>query len=49
MMMTGAGKLRVFGPLPLLSITVESVAGEGGDDIHLHSAGRVVWRRADNG
>jgi 1-phosphofructokinase len=27
----------------MLSITVESLAGEGGDDIHLHPAGQGVW------
>jgi len=36
------GKVAVFGPHPLLSITVEALAG-GGDDIHLHAAGQGVW------
>lgn len=33
----------VFGPNPLLSITVETLAANGGDDIHLHPAGQGVW------
>jgi 1-phosphofructokinase len=37
------GKIAVFGPHPLLSITVESLPGGGGDDIHLHPAGQGVW------
>lgn len=43
MTLPGPGKVTVFGPHPLLSITVESLAGEGGDDIHLHPAGQGVW------
>jgi len=27
----------------MLSITIESLASEGGDDIHLHAAGQGVW------
>jgi 1-phosphofructokinase len=27
----------------MLSITIESLAGEGGDDVHLHAAGQGVW------
>lgn len=37
------GKVTVFGPHPMLSIAIESLAGEGGDDIHLHAAGQGVW------
>lgn len=37
------GKVAVFGPHPLLSITVEALTPEGGDDIHLHAAGQGVW------
>ena len=37
------GKVTVFGPNPMLSITVESLTGDGGDDIHLHAAGQGVW------
>jgi 1-phosphofructokinase len=38
-----AGKVTVFGPHPMLSITVEALTSEGGDDIHLHAAGQGVW------
>jgi len=41
--MTPAGKVAVFGPNPMLSITVEALTAEGGDDIHLHAAGQGVW------
>jgi 1-phosphofructokinase len=41
--MQGGGKVTVFGPHPMLSITIESLAGEGGDDVHLHAAGQGVW------
>jgi 1-phosphofructokinase len=34
--------VTVFGPHPILSITIER-RGESGDDIHLHSAGQGVW------
>lgn len=34
--------VTVFGPNPLLSITVEPRAG-GGDDVHVHAAGQGVW------
>lgn len=34
-------RLVVFGPDPLLSVTVE--AGGGGDEVHLHAAGQGVW------
>jgi 1-phosphofructokinase len=37
------GKVAVFGPHPMLSITVESLTAEGGDDIHVHAAGQGVW------
>lgn len=33
----------VFGPNPLLSITIESLTAAGGDDIHAHAAGQGVW------
>lgn len=36
------GKVAVFGPNPLLSITIEAGAGEG-DEIHIHPAGQGVW------
>lgn len=35
--------MAVFGPHPMLSITVEALTSEGGDDIHLHAAGQGVW------
>jgi 1-phosphofructokinase len=41
--MTPSGKVAVFGPNPMLSITVEALTAEGGDDIHLHPAGQGVW------
>ena len=41
--MTPSGKVAVFGPHPMLSITVEALTAEGGDDIHLHPAGQGVW------
>jgi 1-phosphofructokinase len=37
------GKVAIFGPNPMLSITVESLSALGGDDIHLHAAGQGVW------
>lgn len=41
--MTPSGKVAVFGANPMLSITVEALTAEGGDDIHLHPAGQGVW------
>jgi 1-phosphofructokinase len=35
-------RLAVFGPNPLLSISIEARAAEG-DDIHVHAAGQGVW------
>jgi len=37
------GKVTVFGPHPMLSITIEALTSEGGDDIHVHAAGQGVW------
>jgi 1-phosphofructokinase len=37
------GKVAVFGPHPMLSITIEALTAEGGDDIHAHAAGQGVW------
>lgn len=37
------GRVAVFGPNPMLSITIESLTAEGGDDIHVHAAGQGVW------
>jgi 1-phosphofructokinase len=41
--MTPSGRVAVFGPNPMLSITVEALTADGGDDIHLHPAGQGVW------
>jgi 1-phosphofructokinase len=36
-------RVAVFGPHPMLEITIESLTAAGGDDIHLHAAGQGVW------
>ena len=36
-------RVAIFGPNPMLSITIESLSAEGGDDIHVHPAGQGVW------
>jgi 1-phosphofructokinase len=36
-------KVTVFGPHPMLAITIEALTSEGGDDIHAHAAGQGVW------
>jgi 1-phosphofructokinase len=41
--MNESGKVAVFGPHPMLSITVEQLTSDGGDEIHLHAAGQGVW------
>jgi 1-phosphofructokinase len=41
--MSPTGKVAVFGPNPMLSITIEQLTAEGGDEIHLHAAGQGVW------
>jgi len=41
--MSAGGKVTVFGPHPMLSITVEALTSEGGDEFHLHAAGQGVW------
>jgi 1-phosphofructokinase len=41
--MPDAPKVAVFSPNPMLSITIESLTAEGGDDIHIHPAGQGVW------
>jgi 1-phosphofructokinase len=41
--MAGKGSVAVFGPHPMLSITIEALTSEGGDDIHVHAAGQGVW------
>lgn len=37
-----SGRIAVFGPSPMLSVTIEA-RGEGRDDIHCHPAGQGVW------
>ncbi len=41
--MTDKPKVAIFGPSPMLSVTIESLTAEGGDDIHVHAAGQGVW------
>lgn len=41
--MASKPRVAVFGPSPLLSIAIESLTAEGGDDIHVHAAGQGVW------
>jgi 1-phosphofructokinase len=41
--MPASAKVAVFGPHPMLSITVEALTSEGGDEFHLHAAGQGVW------
>jgi len=41
--MPANGKVTVFGPHPMLAITIEALTSEGGDDLHLHAAGQGVW------
>jgi 1-phosphofructokinase len=41
--MAANGRVAIFGPHPMLSITVEALTADGGDDIHLHAAGQGVW------
>jgi 1-phosphofructokinase len=37
-----SGRIAVFAPSPLLSVTIEA-RGEGRDDVHCHPAGQGVW------
>jgi 1-phosphofructokinase len=37
-----SGRLAVFGPSPMLTVTIET-RGEGRDDVHCHPAGQGVW------
>lgn len=41
--MASSGRVAVFGPHPMLSITVEALTSDGGDEFHLHAAGQGVW------
>jgi 1-phosphofructokinase len=36
-------RVAIFGPHPLLSITIEALTADGGDDIHVHAGGQGVW------
>jgi 1-phosphofructokinase len=36
------GRVAVFGPHPLLTVTIEAQAGEH-DDVHFHAGGQGVW------
>ncbi len=36
------GRIAVFGPSPMLSVTIER-RGAGNDDVHCHPAGQGVW------
>ena len=38
----GAGQVAIFGPHPLVSITLE-VHDDTGDDVHIHLGGQGVW------
>ncbi len=37
-----SGRITVFGPSPMLTVTIEE-RGEGRDDVHCHPAGQGVW------
>ncbi|MFI5028306.1 MAG: 1-phosphofructokinase family hexose kinase [Solirubrobacterales bacterium] len=41
--MAAEPRVAVFGPHPLLSITIEALTSDGGDEFHLHPAGQGVW------
>lgn len=41
--MPASARVAVFGPHPMLSITIEALTSDGGDEIHLHAAGQGVW------
>src|SRR3954451_5426637 len=41
--MPDAPKVTVFGPHPMLSITIEALTSDGGDEFHLHAAGQGIW------
>jgi 1-phosphofructokinase len=38
-----SNRVAVFGPHPMLSVTIEALTADGGDDIHVHAAGQGVW------
>lgn len=39
--MVAKPKVAIFGPSPMLSVTVEALTAAGGDDIHVHAAGSL--------
>lgn len=41
--MADPARVTVFGPNPLLSVTIEARPGQPGEDIHLHAGGQGVW------
>lgn len=41
--MTKKPKVAIFSPNPMVSIAIESLSADGGDDIHVHPAGQGVW------
>jgi 1-phosphofructokinase len=41
--MAAKPRVAIFGPNPLLSVTIESLTADGGDDVHVHAAGQGVW------
>ncbi len=41
--MSPKARVAIFGPHPMLSITIERLTADGGDDIHVHAAGQGVW------
>ena len=42
-MPSAASRVTVFGPNPMLSVTIEARAGAGDEDVHLHAGGQGVW------
>ena len=41
--MSPSGRVAVLGPHPMLSITIEALSLDAGDEIHLHAAGQGFW------
>lgn len=41
--MTSKPRVAIFGPNPMVEITIEQLTSDGGDDIHVHPAGQGVW------
>jgi 1-phosphofructokinase len=36
-------RVTIFGPNPLLTVTIERRAGDGADEVHMHAGGQGVW------